>query len=289
VIVGDEKEMTDRRIVDWVTACHAREVERLLLRYHNMSAFLGDWICKELESARRGQGCHALVGYLASHWGAVFAQKVEHMSQLLLRDAPSQCPRLREKLRETSNQAQLDEALFELELACLFLRHGHKIVVEPTSRKGPDLKVLLCGRDVYVEAKKLERDADQQRRRASRCGWIRIVAGHRLEKDEWNLHQNYLETNQFPDHGYHVMAVDTFRRTGGAELMARAWNYYCHNTRDRSPQRSIHVLVLCRREEQRHLCWLKDLTVGASVLHNPSAPIHDNVLSALKEIFCSQA
>jgi len=280
--------MADRRVVESVTAREAREVEQLVSRHQNISAFLGDWICKELESARREEGCHVFVAYLASPYRTVFAGKVERIFEFLLHEAADQCAGLRKNLTVATNQAELESRLAELEVACLLLRYGLKITVEPLSpKKGPDFKVALRGEDLYIEVKKLQREAIEQSLGSAHNCWTRPVSPSSLEDEWWNLHERYLVNSQFADDGYHVLAVDTSKRLHSPELMCSAWGYYCRHRGKGSSRHGIHVLVLCRREKEGQVSWLNDLVVGASFLRNPSTPEARNVLPALKCIFVS--
>lgn len=115
--------------------------------------------------------------------------------------------------------------------------------------------------------------------------WCRTVSTSDLSRQEWNLYVNYLENNQFPDDGYRLLVVDTSKRPRSVELLCHAWDYYCHHQNNKSSQHPIHVLVLCRREKQRHVSSLNDLSVGVSVFYNRSVPIAEGVVDALTGIF----
>jgi hypothetical protein len=278
--------MPTRKIVEWMSATDARQAEQLISQFQNISTFLGNWLYKELEHAKRKQGCHIFVGYLASPYRNAFAEKVDHIFESLLHKAPDDCPRLRKKLIKTTNQSEFESILFELEIGCLLLRHDHKIKAEPLyPKEGPDFKIALLDEDVYIEAKKLRRDAEEQHLWNTQQVWCRTITASYLSRQEWNLYVEYLASNQFPDDGYHILVIDTSKRPRSAELLCRAWDYYCHKQKSESSQHPIHVLILCHREKQRHVSWLNDLTVGADVLHNPSLPISDNVSDTLKGLF----
>jgi hypothetical protein len=280
------KEMRVRRIVKWISTTEAHQVEQLISQFQNIPAFLGNWLVEELEHAKHKQSCHIFVGYLASPYKKVFAEKVDRIFELLLHHASGECPRLRKKLTETTNQPEFESALFELEVGCLLLQHGYRIKAEPLyPKKGPDFRIALLGEDVYIEAKKLQHNAEEQHLWNTQHVWCRIITTSHLNNQEWNLYERYLASNQFPDDGYHILAIDTSKRLHSTELLGDAWDYYCDNQKNECSRHPIHVLILCRREKERHISWLNDLTVGASVLYNPYSPMASNVLDSLKGIF----
>ncbi len=266
-----------------MSATEAHQVEQLVSQFQSIPVFLDNWLVAELEHAKQKQDCHIFVGYLASPHKKVFAEKVDYIFELLLRHASGECPRLRKKLTASTNQPEFESALFELEVACLLLQHGCGIKAEPLyPKKGPDFRITLLGEDVYIEAKKLQPDAEEQQLWDTQHEWSRTI---NLNNQEWNLYERYLASNQFPDNGCHILAIDTSKRSHSAESLRHAWEYYCYNQKDGRSQHPIHALILCRREKLRHISWLHDLTVGASELENPYSPISSKVLDSIKDIF----
>lgn len=145
-----------------MSAADTHQAEQLTSEFQHICLFLDNWLCQELDHARRKQRCHIFVGYLASPYRRVFAEKVDRIFGLLLESASEQCPRLRKKLTETTNQSEFESVLFELEIGCLLLGHGYKIKAEPFyPNRGPDFRTSLLGEGAYVEAKKLQREAEE--------------------------------------------------------------------------------------------------------------------------------
>jgi hypothetical protein len=136
------------------------QVRSLITTYPSIPRFFGDWVFKETEKAIQLQPHHIFIDYLASPHGNTFAKNVSEMLELVLNRAPDQQARLRKKIVEKTRQCDFEPVLFELEAGSLLLKHGHRIWVEPLGSKGPDLKVVLSGYEVYIEAKKLQHDAE---------------------------------------------------------------------------------------------------------------------------------
>ena len=273
-------------VFNLLPATELDQAESLVSQFQNVSLFLGDWIFEEMEKAKQEQPYHILVAYLASLYGKITAEKIDHIFESLLNLASSECPRLRKKVIETTNQPDFESVLFELEVGYLLLQHGHRIKVEPLyPKKGPDWGTTLHGQDVYIEAKQLQHDAEEELLWNTQDVWTRIVTRSGLDAREWNLYERYLAENQFPDSGLHVLAIDTSKFLHSDEMLPHAWDYYCHSETKVHSQHPIHVLILCRREDQGYTSWLNDLTDGAIVLDDPLMPAPDNMLKAVKGAF----
>lgn len=250
-----------------LSAIELDQVESLIFQFQNISRFLGNWLLEEMKKAKQKQPYHILVAFLASPFGKITAEKTSHIFESLLNLASSECPRLRKKVIETTNQPEFESVLFELEVGYLLLQHGYRIKVEPLyPKKGPDFVIVLNGQDVYIEAKKLQHDAEERHLWNTQDVWTRTVTRSGLDAREWNLYERYLADNQFPDGGLHVLAIDTSKFLHSDEMLPHAWDYYCHSETKVHSQHPIHVLILCRRKDQGHTSWLNDLTDGAIVL-----------------------
>jgi len=135
------------------------QAESLISQFPSISKFFGNWISKEIEKAKQPQPRHIFLDYLASPYGYIFAEKTSKMFETVLNCIPSQCPRLRRKILEKTEQSGFESVLFELEIGSLLLNHGHDTEVEPLKSGGPDLMTVFSGYDTYIEAKKLQREA----------------------------------------------------------------------------------------------------------------------------------
>lgn len=263
-----------------------RQAELLVSRSKNMTRLLGNWLFEQLEMARRKQPGHIIVGYLASPYGQSFAEKTERILEPFLLNAASECPRLRKKFIEAKHQPEFEALFFELEVGHRLLSRGYQLVVEPLRKeRGPDFRISLGNQSVYVEVKKLQPDADEQRLWEGKKAWARIITPSELDRREWNLHERYLVSTQFPRDGLHVLVVDIFKSLLLSDSpLSHAWEYYCSQPREDS-QRLIHALIVCRRENQRHASWLNDLTDGVSISFHPIATTSNTMLGTLRRMF----
>ena len=264
------------------------QAESLISQFPSIPKFLGDWLTKELEKARQSEMRHIFLGYLTSPCGYIWAEKVGRIFETLMQYAPSECPRLRRKVTQATDQRDLESVLFELEIGFLLLKHGHEIEAEPLHpQRGPDFRVVLCDQNVYVEVKKLQHDAEEEYLWKTQDVWARTLTQSDLDKREWNLYQRYLATDQFPDEGWHILAIDTSKSRRADGLLARAWEDHCQDSAsdDFPRRRTIHALVLCRREAQQHTFWLNDPTTGIEILHNLLSSMPDQVLEISQSIF----
>jgi hypothetical protein len=270
---------------DRLRAEKLHQAELLILRSKNMKALLGNWLADQLEKAKRKQSGHIIVGYLASPYGQSFAEKTERLLEPFLLHAASECPRLRKKFIEAKHQPEFEALFFELEVGCRLLSRRYQLVVEPFRKeRGPDFRIGLGNQSVYVEVKKLQPDADEQKLRESKRAWARIITPAELDKRMWNLHERYLVGTQFPRDGLHVLVVDIFKSLRSDSPLSRAWEYYCSQPQE-NPRDFIHALVVCRRERQRHAFWLNDLTDGVSISFHPVVSTSNTALETLKSIF----
>jgi hypothetical protein len=99
---------------------------------------------------------------------------------------------LRKKIVKTVGQEALEAVLFELEIGVLLLKNNLRVEVEPLGRKGPDLRAHFGGHDTYIEAKKLQHDAEAKHLWASEGNWVRVRTESKLDKSAWGLYERYL-------------------------------------------------------------------------------------------------
>jgi hypothetical protein len=269
-----------------ISTSELSNAESLISQFQSILLFLGEWLSHEIEKAKQGRPYHILVGYVASPYGRRVAEKIDHIFGSLLTLPPRERSRLRKKVIEATSQPDFESVLFELEISHLLLRHGHAIEVEPCRpKKGPELRTTFQGQQVYIEAKKLQADAEAENLWKTHTVWARTVKQSALDQREWNLYQRYLADNQFPNSGLHLLAIDTSKFLHSAEMLPLAWDNYCRSDTKANSQHPVHVLILCRRENQGHTSWLNSLTDGAVVLDDPLLPVPDDVLGFVRCVF----
>jgi len=262
------------------------QVKALISQSPSISRFLGNWIQKQAGAAEQSQSHHIFLAYLASPYGYIFAKKTSDLFGSVLGAIPNQCPRLRKKIVKAVGQEDLEAVLSELEIGVLLLKNSLRVEVEPLGRKGPDLKAYFGGYDTYVEAKKLQHDAEIKHLRTSEDNWVRVHTKPKLDKRTWNLYERYLTQNQFPNEGLHVLVVDSSKTDhGDKQPMSQAWDYYCERGASGNSYPIIHALVLCRRQKQKHISWLYDLTSEAAIFQNTYSPLPNNVFETLTGVF----
>lgn len=263
-------------------------VEAVLGRHPVISRFFESWTGKQLERAKKGEPYHIFLDYLASKYGDAVARQTSRFFETGLNRAPEQVPTWRRRFRQTTSQAEVESVLAEMEVGYLLLERGYKVEVEPLyPHRGPDFRVTMNGHVLYIEVKKLQRDADTEdvRRKAwadnknpeDGTVWSRELTHDTLDNMAWNLTTGYLKDTQFPEDGLHVLFVDTFKRTFGDDAMMTAWN-------EIHPD-SINSLILCNR--QGH--WLNGLAAGVQILQNPDSPVPSVVLQALRDTFSNRS
>lgn len=139
-------------------------IESLHANYPSISTFLttsksGDWISVELEKARNKHDHHMLLEYLAD-WGNIIARRFSEMFEVVLAHILEQRPKLRRKLRSANTQVGFESVWFELEIASILLDGGYRVEIEPLGKKGPDFKTSILEHEVFLEAKRLQIDAE---------------------------------------------------------------------------------------------------------------------------------
>jgi hypothetical protein len=139
------------------------KAEEVLREFPGIASFFGQWLSGQFQRAGQGFPHHVLLDFLDSPYGRTIAEKLDKAFEVATAQIPDQCPRLRKKLIDADQQAEFESVLFELEIATQLLGHGYPLEVEPLrakQQKSPDFRTVLVGYPTYIEAKKLQADAD---------------------------------------------------------------------------------------------------------------------------------
>lgn len=243
-------------------------IESLIAKYPSISTFLcgatnTDWIKYEIRKARARQEYHVFLGFMAT-LGDSFAWWMNEMFELILTRAHTQHSKLQKKIKDTTTQSNFESLWFELEVTTLLLKRRYAVEIEPLGKKGPDFKTQIAGHDLYIEAKRLQRSADED---------ALYRGGLELEKElqkmpcpipveVWITLQDHLPSK--PDKGRllkeYETAVNAFSRDNSA---THDWDAIAHDgrvmahvrlARSNSDQ-SLFSVTWSRSSEQSAIAW----------------------------------